>query len=493
MPIINEYIDAKGYEMVIGLEVHAQINTASKLFSPAPTEFGAEPNTQAHPIDLGMPGMLPVLNDKAIDAGILLGLALQAQIRKESVFARKNYFYPDLPKGYQISQFELPIVEHGKVEIELACGTQKTIGVTRMHLEEDAGKSVHDIGASTVSHVDLNRAGIPLMEIVSEPDLRTAEEAGAYLKKLKAILEFLGISDANMEKGQMRCDANVSVRKKGTEKFGTRNEIKNLNSIRNVMRAIDLEAERQVDLIESGGTVDQETRLYDANAHSTRVMRSKEDAMDYRYFPDPDLLPLIVDEARIAALKETMAELPDQLKGRLVNDYGLSSYDADVIVADKASASYYEALVKGEGSKRRDPKICANWMTGELFGALNKMGVDIEHSPISPAQLGNLLDMMAADKISGKIAKQVFADMLETGESPEKIVESKGLVQISDTTQISAVVRKVLADNADNVAAYKGGNERVFGFFVGQVMKATGGKANPQVVNDIIKEELTHA
>lgn len=474
------------YEMVIGLEVHAQVNSKAKLFSGAPTTFGAEPNTQVCPIDLGMPGMLPVLNKEAVDAGIKLGLAINARINRESIFARKNYFYPDLPKGYQISQYEHPIVEHGSMEIDLEEGETKTIGITRMHLEEDAGKSVHDFGDEKHSHVDLNRAGIPLMEIVSEPDLRSPEEAGAYMRKLRAILRFLGVCDGNMEQGSLRCDANVSVRKKGVEEFGTRCEIKNLNSIRNVMRAIVYEADRQVRLVESGGTVDQETRLWDVNKNETRTMRSKEDAHDYRYFPDPDLLPLKLTEERIEKIKQALPELPDEMKHRFMEEYSLNAYDAGVLTLSREYARYYETVVAG----KRDPKACANWVTVELFGALNKMGKDISESPVSPEQLGSLIDMIGDDTISGKIAKQVFSEMLESGREPAKIVEEKGLKQITDTSELEGIVKQVIADNVDNVEKYKAGNERVFGFFVGQVMKQTGGKANPQIVNDLLRQHL---
>lgn len=474
------------YEMVIGLEVHAQVTTNSKLFSGSATAFGADPNTQANNIDLGMPGMLPVLNKDAVDAGIKLGLALGCRINRKSVFDRKNYFYPDLPKGYQISQFTLPIVEHGNITIDLSDGSIKNIGVTRMHLEEDAGKSVHDFGAEHHSHVDLNRAGIPLMEIVSEPDLRTPEEAGEYLKKLRSILRFLEVCDGNMEQGSMRCDANVSVRKKGENKFGTRREIKNLNSIRNVMRAIDYEANHQIDVIENGGEIFQETILWDANKNETRTMRSKEDAHDYRYFPDPDLLPLYLTEERIENCAKSMPELPDEMKERFMKDYNLSSYDASVLTLSKANAGYFEAVVAG----KNDPKICANWVTGELFGALNKQGLDIDSSPISPEQLGELVAMIADSTISGKIAKTVFEEMFETSKNAKDIVEEKGLVQITDRGALEAIVDKIIENNTDNVEKYRSGNDRLFGFFVGQAMKETGGKANPAIVNEILKEKL---
>ncbi|MDD9912954.1 MAG: Asp-tRNA(Asn)/Glu-tRNA(Gln) amidotransferase subunit GatB [Alphaproteobacteria bacterium] len=479
------------YEMVIGLEVHAQVNTKSKLFSGSSTEFGAEPNTQANCIDLGMPGMLPVLNQAAVSAGIKLGLAIGATVSPVSVFARKNYYYPDLPKGYQISQYEKPIVENGMVSIDLDDGTTKEIRVERMHLEEDAGKSVHDIGLESHSHVDLNRAGIPLMEIVSRPDLRTPEEAGAYMKKLRAILRFIDVCDGNMEQGSLRCDANVSVRKKGVETLGTRCEIKNLNSIRNVMRAIQYEADRQIDVLEDGGKIQQQTRLWDNDKAETRAMRSKEDAHDYRYFPDPDLLPLRVSGARITEIRETMPELPDQMKERFIEAYGLSVYDASVLTISRQNAEYFEAALSlKNGKPERDPKLLTNWMTVELFAALNKAGKDIMDSPVSPEQLSELVSLIEEGEISGKIAKQVFAEMLETSKDPSNIVEEKGLKQISDTGALEEIIQKVMDDNEDSVEKYRNGNERIFGFFVGQVMKATQGQANPGVVNELLKKAL---
>ncbi len=474
------------YEMVIGLEIHAQVSTKSKLFSTSSTTFGAEPNTQANEVDLAMPGMLPVLNMEAVDCGIKLGLAIGGKINATSVFSRKNYFYPDLPKGYQITQFELPIVSGGIVTIDLEDGTTKNINVERMHLEEDAGKSVHDIGTNTISHVDLNRAGIPLMEIVSKPDMTSPEEAGAYVKKIRAIVRFVNICDGNMEQGSLRCDANVSVRKKGAEKLGTRCEIKNLNSIRNVMRAIEYEANRQVNVLESGGEIVQQTRLWDTVKNETRSMRSKENAHDYRYFPEPDLLPLKIDGERITRMRETMPELPDEMKKRFMEEYELSSYDASVLTSSRVHATYYEGVVNG----KRNPKACANWVTGELFGALNKEGKDIEKSPVSPSQLGELIDMIEDKTISGKIAKQVFAEMLETSHDPQDIVKEKGLVQITDASAIEPIVKQIMSDNLDSVEKYRAGNERLLGFFVGQVMKATQGKANPQVVNNLLRKEL---
>ncbi|NBX86371.1 MAG: Asp-tRNA(Asn)/Glu-tRNA(Gln) amidotransferase GatCAB subunit B [Proteobacteria bacterium] len=473
-----------GYEMVIGLEVHAQVTTASKLFSGSATTFGAEPNVQANEVDLAMPGMLPVLNAGAVDAGIMLGLAIGAEINRASVFARKNYFYPDLPKGYQISQYDQPIVLGGKLAIELADGSGRDIGVTRMHLEEDAGKSIHDMGAGNVSYVDLNRAGVPLMEIVSEPELRTPEEAGAYVKKLRTLLRFLGICDGDMEKGNLRCDANVSVRKMGETKLRTRCEIKNLNSVRHVMAAIQHEAERHVAVWESGGEVGQETRLWDPDLNETRTLRSKEDAHDYRYFPCPDLLPVQLTEARIEAVRGTLPELPDALRARLLAS-GLGAHEAGLIASDKDYAAYFAELAKG-----RDAKIAANWMTVELFGALNKLGVELEKSPISAAALGELLDLLASGKISGKIAKQVFATMLESGKGAAAIVAEQGLAQVSDEGALRAACAKAVAANPDAVAKFKAGNERIFGSFVGFVMKETKGQGNPELINSILREML---
>lgn len=476
------------YEMVIGLEVHAQITTQSKLFSGSATAFGAEPNTQANAIDLGMPGMLPVLNTGAIDAGIKLGLAIGATVNTTSVFARKNYYYPDLPKGYQISQYDKPIVEHGKLEIDLEEGS-RTIGITRMHLEEDAGKSIHDMGAANVSYVDLNRAGVPLMEIVSEPDMRTPEEAGAYMKKIRTLVRFLGICDGDMEKGNLRCDANVSVRKIGSTELKTRCEIKNLNSVRHVMAAIQHEAERQIQVWESGKEVAQETRLWDPDLSETRTLRSKEDAHDYRYFPDPDLLPVKLDPARIEKIRATLPELPDALKHRFMTQYGLSGYDASLLTSEKSYADYYAKML----TTGADPKLAANWMTVELFGALNKSGKSLEDSPVAADDLGALVTLITTGKISGKIAKQVFATMLETGEAPADIVEKQGLSQISDEGALKAACEKALAANPDAVAKYKAGNERIFGSFVGFVMKETKGQANPELVNKLLKQAIEKA
>lgn len=470
------------YEMVIGLEVHAQVTTKSKLFSGSSTAFGAEPNTQANEIDLGMPGMLPVLNAGAVDAGIKLGLAIDAKINPSSVFARKNYYYPDLPKGYQISQFDQPIVLGGKIDIDLAEGS-RTINITRMHLEEDAGKSIHDMGSGNVSYVDLNRAGVPLMEIVSEPEMRTPEEAGAYMKKIRTLLRFLEICDGNMEKGNLRCDANVSVRKIGTNVLNTRCEIKNLNSIRHVMDAIQHEAERHVSVWESGGTVDQETRLWDPETRETRTLRSKEDAHDYRYFPDPDLLPVNLDPARIEAIRSTMPVLPDVLKQQFIA-IGLPVEQAGMISSDKDVYDYFMQVPFQDVM----PKEIANWITGELFSVLNKLGKDISESPVSPENLGLLMNAINSGEISGKIAKQVFAEMVETQSDPVSIISSKGLIQISDEGELRAICEKALAANPDAVAKFKGGNERIFGSFVGFVMKETKGQANPELANKILLE-----
>lgn len=481
------------YEMVIGLEVHAQVTTKSKLFSTSSTAFGAEPNTQANEIDLGMPGMLPVLNAGAVDAGIKLGLAIDAKINPSSVFARKNYYYPDLPKGYQISQFDQPIVLGGKIDIDLESGS-RTINITRMHLEEDAGKSIHDMGSGNVSYVDLNRAGVPLMEIVSEPEMRTPEEAGAYMKKIRTLLRFLEICDGDMEKGNLRCDANVSVRKIGENVLNTRCEIKNLNSIRHVMAAIQHEAERHVQVWESGGSVDQETRLWDPDLQETRTLRSKEDAHDYRYFPCPDLLPVNLDPARIEKIRSQLPELPDTLKARLMGDYGLTQYDASLLTSEKTYADFYQDMLKSGA----DPKLAANWMTVELFAALNKSGKDLENSPITAAAMGELIALISSGKISGKIAKQVFAVMLENAEkgetvTPAQIVESQGLSQNSNEDELRTICAAALAANPDAVAKFKAGNERIFGSFVGYVMKETKGQANPELVNKILLDLIAAA
>ncbi len=472
------------WETVIGLELHAQVVSKTKLFSGAATEFGAEPNTQVSPVDAAFPGMLPVINRFCVEQAVKTGLGLDAEIRLESVFDRKNYFYPDLPPGYQISQYQQPVVGRGKVVLDMPDGTTREIGITRLHLEQDAGKSLHD-QHPTLSYVDLNRAGIALMEIVSEPDLRSAEEAGIYLRKLRSILRYLGTCDGNMEEGSLRCDCNVSVRRPG-EPYGTRCEIKNLNSIRYVMQAIEYEARRQIDIIEEGGAIEQQTRLFDSGRGITRPMRSKEEAHDYRYFPDPDLLPLVLDPQWVERLRAELPELPDAKKARLVSAYGLSPEDAGVLVAEKETALYFERVAAG-----RDPKAAANWVMGDLFGALNRLGVGIEQSPVSAAQLGSLIDLIADGTISGRLAKDVFAEMVATGADPAAIVEAKGLRQVTDAGAIEAAIEAVLFAQAEKVAEYRAGRDKLYGFFVGQVMRATQGKANPTLVNQLLKKKLS--
>jgi aspartyl-tRNA(Asn)/glutamyl-tRNA(Gln) amidotransferase subunit B len=472
------------WELVIGLEVHAQMTSNSKLFSGAPTTFGADPNTQVSFVDAGFPGMLPILNEKCVEQAVKTGLGLNAKINLISMFDRKNYFYPDLPNGYQISQFYHPIVGEGVIYVDMPDGTVKAVGVERLHIEQDAGKSMHD-QSPTESFLDFNRAGVGLMEIVSKPDIRSSEEAGEYLKKLRAIVRYLETCDGDMEKGSLRCDANVSVRRVGDPKFGTRVEIKNVNSIKNVMRAIDHEAERQVSIIEAGGVILQETRLFDATTCETRSMRSKEEAHDYRYFQDPDLLPLKISQEYVDAIAAKLPELPDQKIKRYKSEYGLSHYDASVLVSEKDIASYYEQI-----AATTDPKMAANWVTGELFAYLNRIGKDIEHSPISAHQLAELVGLIQDNTISGKIAKQVFEIMTETSASPKDIVEKHGLKQVTDTGAIEAVINQVLTENPDKVTEYKSGKDKLFGFFVGQVMKLSQGKANPQLINEILKSKL---
>ncbi len=476
------------WEVVIGLEIHTQLATKSKIFSGAATAYGAEPNTQACAVDLGLPGVLPVLNAEAVRMAIKFGLAVDAEISDRSVFARKNYFYPDLPKGYQISQYELPVVGKGHISIELEDGSEKVIGITRAHLEEDAGKSLHeDFDGQT--GIDLNRAGTPLLEIVSEPDMRSAKEAVAYMRKIHSLVRYLEICDGNMQEGSFRCDANVSIRPKGQEKFGTRAELKNINSFRNVERAINYEIERQIDVIESGGEVIQETRLFDADKNETRAMRSKEEANDYRYFPDPDLLPLIIDEETIDDIRATLPELPNEKRDRFVNELGLSLYDASVLTSSRELATYFESLLKATDGK--DPKQCANWVIVELLGALNKASLDITESPVSAEQLAGVLNRISDNTISGKIAKTVF-EALWTGEGKDAdaIIESKGLKQVTDTGAIEAMVDEVLTNNPDQVQQYRDGKEQLIGFFVGQIMKASKGKANPAQVNELLKKKL---
>ena len=478
------------WETVIGLEIHSQLATKSKIFSGAPIAYGALPNTQACAVDLGMPGVLPVLNGEAVRMAVKFGLSVNATIARRSIFARKNYFYPDLPKGYQISQYELPIVAQGQVEIELEDGTKKTIGVTRAHLEEDAGKSLHEEGASDfrgLSGIDLNRAGTPLLEIVSEPDMRSAKEAVAYMKKIHSLVRYLEICDGNMQEGSFRCDANVSVRPKGQAKFGTRAELKNINSFRFVEKAINYEVERQIELLESGGTVVQETRLYDSDRDETRSMRSKEEANDYRYFPDPDLLPVELDEAFIEQVKKTLPELPDAKRQRFMSQYGLSAYEAGVLTASRELADFYEATISASGG---EAKLAANWVMGDLLGALNKAGKDIDASPVSPQQLGGLLLRIKDNTISGKIAKQVFEAIWNGEGDADAIIQSKGLKQVTDTGAIEQAIDAVMAQHPEQLQQYRDGQEKLFGFFVGQVMKATQGKANPAQLNALLKEKL---
>ena len=475
------------WEVVIGLEVHAQVTSNAKLFSGAATAFGAEPNTQVSLVDAAMPGMLPVPNRECIRQAVRTGMAIEAEINKSSRFDRKNYFYADLPQGYQISQLYHPLVGEGSLHIEAdekaGIAADKVIGIERIHVEQDAGKLMHD-QHPTMSFVDLNRSGVALMEIVSKPDMRSPAEAGAYVRKLRAILRYVGSCDGNMEEGSMRADVNVSVRKPG-DPFGTRTETKNVNSVRFVMQTIEYEAKRQVEVLEAGGTVDQETRLFNPDTGTTRTMRSKEDAHDYRYFPDPDLLPLELDDAFLAECRESLPELPDAKRARYLG-LGISAYNADVLTAEVENARWFDALLEAGA----EPKAAANWVTSELFGALNRLGKDIGDCPVTPAQAGELLGLVADGTISGSIAKQVFEIMLETGEAPAKIVEDKGLKQTSDTGAIEAVIADVLANNPNQLEQYRAGKEALFGFFVGQTMKAMQGKANPQVVNELLRKAL---
>ena len=473
------------WETVIGLEIHAQLATKSKIFSGASTAYGAIPNTQACAVDLGLPGVLPVLNQEAVRMAIKFGLAIEADIAPLSIFARKNYFYPDLPKGYQISQFELPVVGKGHLSI-LVDGVEKTIGITRAHLEEDAGKSLHE-DFQGLSGIDLNRAGTPLLEIVSEPDMRFAADAVAYMKKIHALVRYLEICDGNMQEGSFRCDANVSVRPKGQKELGTRAEIKNLNSFKFVEKAINFEVERQIDFIESGGTVVQETRLYDSDKDETRTMRSKEESNDYRYFPDPDLLPLEIDPAFLSEVRKQLPELPDQKRHRFQSEFQLSETDAATLTSVRELADYFETLVKVSGC---DAKMCANWVMGELSGALNKAGLEIDVCPIGSDRLAGLLKRIDDNTISGKIAKQVFELMWNSADSADKIIEEQGLKQISDSGAIEMIIDQIMADNPNQVEQYRAGKEKLLGFFVGQVMKATQGKANPGEVNKILKPKL---
>jgi aspartyl-tRNA(Asn)/glutamyl-tRNA(Gln) amidotransferase subunit B len=469
------------WEVVIGMEVHAQVASNSKLFSGSSTAFGAEPNSHVSLVDAAMPGMLPVINEECIAQAVRTGLGLKAAVNLKSVFDRKNYFYPDLPQGYQISQYKQPIIGEGEIEIDVD-GEAKRIGIERLHLEQDAGKSIHDQHPDC-SFVDLNRSGVALMEIVSKPDLRSSKEAQAYVTKLRTILRYLGTCDGDMEKGNLRADVNVSVRKPG-DKLGTRCEIKNVNSIRFIGQAVEVEARRQIDIIEDGGSIDQETRLFDAAKGETRSMRSKEEAHDYRYFPDPDLLPLEFTQAYVDDLKQHLPELPDEKRARFVKDYSLSAYDATVLVAERENADYFEAVAKG-----RDGKLAANWVINELFGRLNKEGRDIEHSPVSAKQLGGLVDLISAGTISGKIAKDLFEILWTEGGDPAEIVESRGMKQVTDTGAIEKAVDEIIAANPDKVEQAKA-KPSMLGWFVGQVMKSTGGKANPAAVNEILKQKL---
>lgn len=475
------------WEIVIGLEVHAQLSTQSKIFSGAPTAYGAQPNTQACGVDIALPGVLPVLNQSAVERAIKFGLAIGAKINSPSVFARKNYFYPDLPKGYQISQFELPVVQGGNIKIQVG-NTEKTIRLTRAHLEEDAGKSLHE-DFHGMSGIDLNRAGTPLLEIVSEPDMRSSAEAAAYAKALHTLVRWIGICDGNMQEGSFRCDANVSVRPRGTEKLGIRCEIKNLNSFRFLERAIDFEARRQIEILEDGGSIRQETRLYDANRDETRTMRSKEEAHDYRYFPDPDLLPLSISKEWIEQVKVMLPELPEARRNRYIQDFGLSSYDASVLTATRETADYFENTVKQLPAQA---KLCANWVMGEVSGRLNKENIEISQCPVSQAQLAGLLARISDGTISGKSAKDVFDSMWqgEHGGSADAIIATKGLKQISDDSEIEKLIDEVLAANPQQVTDYRSGKEKAFNSLVGQVMKATKGKANPAQVNTILKKKL---
>ena len=476
------------WEVVIGLEIHAQLATQSKIFSGAATRYGEEPNTQACAVDLGLPGVLPVLNEQAVMMAIKFGLAIDADISRHAVFARKNYFYPDLPKGYQISQFDQPIVGKGALSIPLADDKEKTIGITRAHLEEDAGKSMHQ-DFQNQTGIDLNRSGTPLLEIVSEPDMRSAQEAVAYMKKIHSLVRYLEICDGNMQEGSFRCDANVSIRPLGQAEFGTRTELKNINSFRHVEKAINIEIERQIDVVESGQTVIQETRLYDADNNETRSMRSKEEANDYRYFPDPDLLPVIIDDDTIARIRSSLPELPDEKCRRYQQTLQLSAYDAQVITSNKDMAEFYEQLLMH--TDNQDPKLCANWVIGPLAGALNKADITIEHSPITSAQLAGVLVRISDNTLSGKIAKQVFDSLwLGEGKDADSIIAEKGLKQMTDSNEIAALVDTVIAQNTQQVEQYRNGKEQIFGFFVGQVMKASKGKANPAQVNALLKAKL---
>ena len=483
----KEYLikrDNKEYEVVIGLEVHAQVLSESKLFSASPTKFGSEPNTQVSLVDAAFPGMLPVINEFCIKQAIKTGIGLNAKINNRSIFDRKNYFYADLPQGYQISQYKNPIVGEGSVTLDMPEG-EKKIGIERLHLEQDAGKSIHDIDPKNTL-VDLNRSGVALMEIVSKPDLRSLDEVNAFIKKLRSIMRYLGTCDGNMQEGSLRADVNVSVRKKGVSELGTRCEIKNVNSIKFMQMAIDYEANRQVDILEAGGSVNQETRLFDTKKNETRSMRTKEDAHDYRYFPDPDLLPLELNDEFIEDIKKDIPELPDEKKKRFIEKFKLSPYEANILVSDIETSKYFEDV-----SIKSDIKLATNWITGELFALLNDKNIEITESPISSENLAKLINLIKDGTISGKIAKTVFEIMADGNKDPEKIVEEKGLKQQSDPKELEKIIDKVILDNPKNVGAYKSGKDKLFGFFVGQVMKQSNGKANPQLVNEILKKKLS--
>ena len=471
------------WEVVIGLEVHAQVSSNSKLFSGSSTKFGADPNTQVSLVDSAFPGMLPVINEFCVQQAIKTGLGLNAKINSYSVFDRKNYFYADLPQGYQISQYKNPIVGEGKITLDLPSGT-KTIGIERLHLEQDAGKSIHDLDPSN-TYVDLNRSGVALMEIVSKPDLSSPDEVNAYIKKLRSIMRYLGTCDGNMQEGSLRADVNVSVRKEGNKELGTRCEIKNVNSIKFMQMAIIYEAQRQVELLEAGKSIDQETRLFDTKKNETRSMRSKEDAHDYRYFPDPDLLPLNLNKELIENIKKNLPELPDQKKERFINDYSLTAYEANVLVSEKEISDYFEEVVKTS-----DIKLAKNWIMGDLFASLNEKNISISQSPVTVKKMSQLIDSISSGVISGRTAKEVFEIMKESGDEPNKIIESKGLQQKSDPKELEKIIEKILTENNDKVEQYKSGKDKLFGFFVGQVMKISGGKANPQLVNQILKNKL---
>ena len=482
----KEYLilrDNKEYEVIIGLEVHAQVLSESKLFSSSPTKFGSEPNTQVSLVDAAFPGMLPVINEFCIKQAIKTGIGLNAKINNKSIFDRKNYFYADLPQGYQISQYKNPIVGEGSVTLDMPDG-EKMIGIERLHLEQDAGKSIHDIDPQNTL-VDLNRSGVALMEIVSKPDLRSLDEVNAYIKKLRSIMRYLGTCDGNMQEGSLRADVNVSVRKKGETELGTRCEIKNVNSIKFMQMAIDYEANRQVDILEEGGSIDQETRLFDTKKNETRSMRTKEDAHDYRYFPDPDLLPLELNDDFINEIKKEIPELPDEKKKRFIDKFNLSPYEANILVSDIETSKYFEDV-----SKNSDVKLATNWITGDLFALLNNKSIEITESPITSENLAKLINLIKDGTISGKIAKTVFEIMADSGKDPKKIVEEKGLKQQSDPKELEKIIDKVISDNPKNVEAYKSGKDKLFGFFVGQVMKQSNGKANPQLVNEILKKKL---